>query len=51
MLTVLMLNKENELEFSVSATPCAGGFDYGIGKIYLLYTFPPELHTLMTSLF
>jgi hypothetical protein len=22
---------------------------YGIEKMYLLYTFPPELHTLMTS--
>jgi hypothetical protein len=33
-----------------------GGFikkstSYGIEKIYLLYIFPPELHTLMTSLF
>jgi hypothetical protein len=24
---------------------------YVIEKIYLLYIFPPELHTLMTSLF
>jgi hypothetical protein len=24
---------------------------YGIEKFYLLYIFPPELHTLMTSLF
>jgi hypothetical protein len=24
---------------------------YGIEKIYLLYIFPPELHTLMTSWF
>jgi hypothetical protein len=24
---------------------------YGIDKMYLLYIFPPELHTLMTSLF
>jgi hypothetical protein len=24
---------------------------YGIEKMYSLYIFPPELHTLMTSLF
>jgi hypothetical protein len=24
---------------------------YGIGKMYLLYIFPLELHTLMTSMF
>jgi hypothetical protein len=24
---------------------------YGIENLYLLYIFPPELHTLMTSLF
>jgi hypothetical protein len=25
--------------------------NYGIEKMHLLYIFPPELHTLMTSLF
>jgi hypothetical protein len=27
------------------------GASYGIEKMYLLYMLPPELHTLMTSLF